>query len=53
MSDNFATKVPVKEELKKDLILGLEARPLIHIILGFVSYREQMMLLMSLVNKDA
>ena len=50
MSDNIDTKVPIKDELKKDLIFGLGARPSIGIILGFVGYREKVMPLMQTIS---
>ena len=40
MSKQFDIKVPIKDELKKNLILGLQARPPIGIILGFTGYRN-------------
>ena len=40
MSEQFDIKVPIKDELKKNLILGIQARPPIGIILGFTGYRH-------------
>ena len=41
MSEIFDIKVPIKDELKKNLILGLGARPPIGIVLGFAGYYHQ------------
>ena len=46
MSESFDIKESVKNALRKDLIFGLEARPPIGIILGFVGYRNQVLPLM-------
>ena len=42
--------MPIKEELKKGLIFGLEARPPIGIILGFFGYQHQVMELMQCLS---
>ena len=41
MSEPFDIKVSIRDELKKNLIFGLEARPPIGIILGLAGYRNQ------------
>ena len=46
MSEPFNIKVPIRDDLKSNLIFGLEARPPISIILGFVDYRHQVIPLM-------
>ena len=46
MSQPFEIRVTIKDELKKALIFGLEARLPIGIILGFVGYRHQVLPLM-------
>ena len=43
MSENFDIKVPIKDELKKDLIFGIEARLPIGVILGFNGFHHQVM----------
>ena len=43
MSESFDIREPIKDALKKDLILGLHARPTIGIVLGFVGYSNQVM----------
>ena len=43
MSENYEMKVELKDELKKVLILGVDARLPIGIILGFAGYRHQVM----------
>ena len=42
--------MPIKEELKKGLIFGLEARPPIGIVLGFFGYQHQVMKLMQCLS---
>ena len=42
--------MPIKEELKKGLIFGLEARLPIGIILGFFGYQHQVMRLMQCLS---
>ena len=42
--------MPIKEELKKGLIFGLEARPPIGIVLGFYGYQPQVMKLMQCLS---
>ena len=44
--------VEIKEELKKGLIFGLEARPAIGIILGFYGYQHQVMKLMQCLSHE-
>ena len=39
MSEYFDIKVAIRDELKKDLIFGIEARPPIGLILGFTGFR--------------
>ena len=46
MSQPFEIRVTIKDELKKALIFGLEARLPIGIILGFIGYRHQVLPLM-------
>ena len=43
MTDNFDFILPVRNELKKDFILGLKGRLPIALILGFSGYRSQVM----------
>ena len=43
---SFDIKEPIKDALKKDLILGLKARPSIGITLGFAGYCNQVLPLM-------
>ena len=43
-------RVKIREDLKKGLIFGLEARQPIGIILGFVGYAHQVMPLMQLLS---
>ena len=43
MSKDFDIKLLVKDELKKNLIFGLHARPPIGIILGFCGYSHHVM----------
>ena len=42
--------MPIKEELKKGLIFGLEARPPIGIVLGFFGYQHQVMKMMQCLS---
>ena len=46
MSELLQILVPIREELKKNLIFGIEARPPIGIILGFYGFRYEVMELM-------
>ena len=46
MSKIFDIKLQIKDELKKVLIFGLQARPPIGIILSYYGYRHQVMSLM-------
>ena len=46
MQTQFKTKVALKEDLKKILIFGIEARLPIGLILGFYGYRHEVMPLM-------
>ena len=50
MSEAFDIKEPIKDELRKNLIFGLQARPPIGIILGFVGYRNQVIPLMQVLS---
>ena len=43
MSEDFEIKVPIKDELRKDLVFGLGARPANGLILGFCGYHHQVM----------
>ena len=43
-------KVPIKDELRKNLIFGIHARPPIGIILGFVGYSYQVTPLMQVLS---
>ena len=40
---NWKIKVSIKDELKKDLIFGIGARPPIGLILGFCGFHHQVM----------
>ena len=40
MCESFDIKVHIKEQLKDGLIFGLEARPAIATMLGFLGYRH-------------
>ena len=42
--------MPIKDEFKKDLILGFSARPPIGIILGLIGFRYQVMPLMQTLS---
>ena len=46
MSEYCEMKVPIRDELKKDLIFGIGARLPIGIVLGFCGYRHQVMKMM-------
>ena len=46
MSEHYDIKTPIKEQLKSTLIFGLQARPPIGMILGFVDYRYHVVPLM-------
>ena len=50
MSEPFNTEVPIKDELRKNLIFGLEARPPIGIILGLANDRSQVMPLLQKIS---
>ena len=50
MSKDFDIKVLVKDELKKNLIFGLEARPPIGIILGLAGYNNQVIPLLQKIS---
>ena len=41
MNELFDIKTPIKDELRKGLILGLNTRLPIGIVLGFAGYRDQ------------
>ena len=43
-------KAPIKDELQKNLVLGIQARPPIGIILGFVGYSYQVIPLMQVLS---
>ena len=50
MSEPLQILVPIREELKKNLIFGIEARLPIGIILGFYGFRHQVMKLMQCLS---
>ena len=50
MSESFDIREPIKDALKKDLILGLQARPTIGIVLGFAGYRHQVIPLLQCLS---
>ena len=50
MSEAFDIKKPIKDELKKNLIFGLQARLPIGIILGFTGYSHQVIPLMQVLS---
>ena len=50
LRENFDIKVAIKEELKKKLVLGLQARLPIGMILGFIGYRKDILSLMQELN---
>ena len=50
MSEQMNFKAPIKDELKKNLIFGIQARPPIGIILGFVGYSYQVIPLMQVLS---
>ena len=50
MSKPLAISVPIKQELKKNLIFGIEARPPIGLILGFYGFRHQVMKIMQYLS---
>ena len=52
MCDNFEIRVPIKEELKKGLIFGLNARLPIGVILGYVGYAHDVMPLMQSISHE-
>ena len=43
MSDKLETLASIRDELRKELIFGIEARPPIALILGFSGYSHQVM----------
>ena len=47
---NFDIKVQIKEDLKKSLIFGLQARLPIGVILGFVGYRHHVLPIMQTLS---
>ena len=51
MSDNFDTTLPIRYELRKELIFGLESRLPIAIILGYSGYQHQVMPLMQRLSQ--
>ena len=50
MSVPLNIKAPIKDELQKNLVLGIQARPPIGIILGFVGYSYQVIPLMQVLS---
>ena len=50
MAEDFDIKVPIKEELKKNVILGIEAMLRIEIILGFYAYSPKVMQLLQTLS---
>ena len=50
MSELFDIKVPIKDELRKNLIFQIHARPPIGIILGFVGYSYDVIPLMQVLS---
>ena len=46
MIENFDIRVPIKDEFRKELVFGLEARLPIGIVLGFSSHRNRVIPLM-------
>ena len=40
LRDNFDVRVPIREEMMKDLIFGLEARLPIAIVLSYIGFRH-------------
>ena len=50
MSELLQILVPIREELKKNLVFGIEARPPIGIMLGFFGFSHQVMKLMKCLS---
>ena len=50
MNEPFDIKVPIKDELRKNLIFGIHARPPNGIILGFVGYSYEVIPLMQVLS---
>ena len=50
MNELFDIKTPIKDELLKGLIFGLEARLPIGVILGFIGYRDQVLPLLQTLS---
>ena len=50
MVENFSIKVQIREDLKKGLIFGLEARLPIGIILGYLGFRHEVVRLMQTIS---
>ena len=48
--ENLDIKVQIKNELRTKLIFGLQARPPIGLILGFLGYRHEVMHLMQTIS---
>ena len=50
MRETFDTRVPIKNELLKGLIFGIQARLPIGVILGFFGYRHEVMPLLQTLS---
>ena len=50
MSDNFDTTLPIRDDLRRDLIFGVEARLPIANILSYSGYQHQVMPLMQNIS---
>ena len=50
MAEDFDIKVPIKKELKNNVILGIEAMLRIEVILGFYAYRPKVIQLLQILS---
>ena len=50
MSEAHDILVPIRDELKKDLIFGIKARPPTGLILGFAGFRHEVIPLMQCLS---